>query len=224
LKNGRLFFCHSIDLNSNESIMKAKPIILAMGMLMAVPAWAEAPKDNAAVPAAASAPEAAAPAAEPSAVDASIRKMDANLDKMHQVLAQMKQAKDPAERQKLMGEYLNAQHDNMQLSHAYLGWTGPSPMGPRMGAMSMQRGMPGAGMNRAAPCLQSGPAAGMGPMGMQGMDMKGMGKGMGMKRMGMMKMMEDMGSKPDEGLMARIHDIDKRLDALQDMMNMMMRH
>jgi hypothetical protein len=84
-------------------------------------------------------------------------------------------------------------------------------MGPGMGMMGKNcdmdgmRGMGGMGM---------GPGMGMmGGMGGPGMGGMGMGPGMGM-----------MGGMRDEAMAARMQSMEKRLDALQEMMKMMMNH
>jgi hypothetical protein len=173
------------------------------------------------------------------AAPAQFQKMDKNLDKMHTLVGQMKDAKGPAERQKLMMEYMTAQHENMMLARDAMG------MGPGMGMGKMDGGMGGMGMMGKKDCDMDG-MRGMGGMGMgPGMgkkcdmakmgkrdcdcdDMRGMGmKGGGMGGMGMgsgMGMMGGMGGMKDDATAARIQSMEKRLDALQEMMKMMMNH
>jgi hypothetical protein len=55
-------------------------------------------------------------------------------------------------------------------------------------------------------------------MGMKGGGMGGMGMGSGMGMMG------GMGGMKDDATAARIQSLEKRLDALQEMMKMMMNH
>ena len=235
--------------------MKAKSIVIAIGMMLAVSAWADEPKADAAAPADTSAPVAMSmsmPMPADDAAPAQFQKMDKNLDKMHTLVGQMKDAKGPAERQKLMMEYMTAQHENMMLARDAMG------MGPGMGMGKMDGGMGGMGMMGKKDCDMDG-MRGMGGMdmmgkkdcdmdGMRGMggmgkkcdmakmgkrdcdcdDMHGMGmKGGGMGGMGMgsgMGMMGGMGGMKDDATAARIQSMEKRLDALQEMMKMMMNH
>jgi hypothetical protein len=220
--------------------MKAKSIVIAIGMMLAVSAWADEPKADAAAPADTSAPVAMSmPMPADDAAPAQFQKMDKNLDKMHTLVGQMKDAKGPAERQKLMMEYMTAQHENMMLARDAMG------MGPGMGMGKMDGGMGGMGMMGKKDCDMDG-MRGMGGMGMgPGMgkkcdmakmgkrdcdcdDMRGMGmKGGGMGGMGMgsgMGMMGGMGGMKDDATAARIQSMEKRLDALQEMMKMMMNH
>lgn len=180
--------------------MKAKSIVIAIGMMLVTSAWADTPNADAAAPADTSAPVAISapvatemPAAD--AVPAQFQKMDENLDKMHALVGQMKDAKDPAERQKVMTEYMTAQHENMMLARDAMGMGGP----------------------------------GMGMMGKKDCDRDGMrGRGEqdcdrdGIRGRGGMGMMDGMGGMHDEATTARFESLEKRLDALQEMMKMMM--
>jgi hypothetical protein len=179
--------------------MKAKSIVIAIGMMLVTSAWADAPNADAAAPADTSAPAAtsALVATEMPAADAAptkFQKMEENLDKMHALVGQMKDAKDPTERQKLMKEYMTAQHENMMLAHDAMGIGGP----------------------------------GMGMMGKKDCDRDGMrGRGEkdcdrdGMHGRGGMGMMGGMGGMHDEATTARFESLEKRLDAIQEMMKMM---
>ena len=112
--------------------------------------------------------------------------------------------------------------------------------GPGMGGMGMGPGMAMMGKN----CDMDG-MRGMGMMGGPGMGGMGMGPGMGkncdmdgMRGMGMMGGMGGpgmggmgmgpgmgmMGNMRDEAMAARMQSMEKRLDALQEMMKMMMNH
>ncbi|MGA9993271.1 MAG: hypothetical protein WBP86_13180 [Thiobacillaceae bacterium] len=239
--------------------MNLKPIVFAVSMLLAATAWADAPNADTnaapAAPAAASAPPdmpmsmpmpAEAPMPADDVAADSLQEMDANLDKMHQALAQMKETKDPAERKKLMQDYMSAQHDNMMLAHTKLGLGGAVMAGGGMGGM----GMGGMGMGRGmgmmgrkdcdmdhmrgmhkrheyCPCEEmkmddarerGGKGGGMGGMGRMGR-MGGMGGMGGMRGMGGMGMM---GGMKDDATAARLQSLEKRIDMLQDMMKMMM--
>jgi hypothetical protein len=277
--------------------MKARSIFVALSMMLAASAWADEPKTDAAAPADASAPmnmsapaDTAAPAAtELPAADAApgqYQKMDENLDRMHALVGQMKDATDPAARQKLMLEYMSAQHENMMLARAMGMAPGMMGMGPGMGIgpgmglaghhgggdkcdmarmgkrdrdfddmhgmgkmgkrdcdmddmhcqchrmdmgkmdrqdcdMDGMRGMRGMGMMGDG----MGMGHGMGMMGGPGMGMMGGGMGPGMGGMGMgrgMGMMGAMDGMRDEAMAARMQSLEKRLDALQEMMKMMM--
>ena len=118
--------------------MNLKPIVMAASMLLTTAAWADGPDADTTAPAAVDAPASMSmdmpmPAADASAD--SLQKMDANLDRMRDALAKMKDTQDPAERQKLMQDYMTAQHDNMMLAHTSLGLGGPGAgMGPGMGS------------------------------------------------------------------------------------------
>jgi hypothetical protein len=183
--------------------MKAKSIVIAIGMMLATSAWADAPNADAtspAAPAATSTPMATdIPAAD--AASTKLEKMDENLGRMHALVGQMKDAKDPAARQKLMMEYMTAQRENMMLTRDTMGMGGPS-----MGMMGGRKACDMDGMGKRD-CDMDG----MGMMGKRGC---GMGPRMGMMRGGMDGMR-------DEALAARIQSMEKRLDVLQDMMKMM---
>jgi hypothetical protein len=237
--------------------MKAKSIVIAISMMLTTSAWADAPNADAAAPASTSAPmdmtapaEASAPvAAELPAADAApaqFQKIDENLDRMHALVRQMKDAKDPAERHKLMTEYMTAQHENMMLVRDAMGMGGPGMgmMGKKDCDVDGMRGRGGMDMMGKKNC-DIDDMRGMGMMGgTRGMgkncdmdkmgkrdcdcdDMRGMGGmgGMGMRRgMGMMGggMGPGMRGMRDEATTARIESLEKRLDVLQEMMKMMM--
>lgn len=207
--------------------MKAESIAIAIGMMLAASAWAEAP--DASVPAAAVTSVAAAPETPAAGNTAEqFQKMDDNLDRMRALVGQMRDVDDATERQKLMREYMSAQHENMMLARDAMG------MGPGMG-MGMGPGMgmgmgPGMGKMDRDECdmdhmrAQRG-MAGMGKMDRDDCDMDHM---RGMRGMGMMGKkcdmdhMRGMGGMPDGSMMARMQSMEKRLDALQEMMKMMM--
>ena len=211
--------------------MKLKPIVIAASLLLTAAAWANGSNADTTAPAPVDAPPAMSmdmPMPMP-ADDASadtLQQMDANLDKMHQALAQMKDTKDPAERQKLMQDYMSAQHDNMMLARSKLGldMMGPGMAGGGMGGMDMG----GKGKKMDDPCARGDKGADKAG-GMDGMDMGGKGKkgcdmgGMGKKGCGMGGM-GGMGGMKDDATAARLQSLEKRLDMLQDMMRMMMGH
>jgi hypothetical protein len=227
--------------------MKVKSVVIAISMMLAASAWADESKADAAAPADTSAPmnmsapaDTAAPvAAEPpaaAAAPAQYQKMDENLDRMRTLVGQMKDAKSPTARQQLMMEYIAAQHENMMLAQTM-------GMGPRMG---MGPGMIMAGPRMVSKCDMAkmghrecdcdhmggmGMGPGMGMMGkncdmdgMRGMGMMGGMGGPGMGGMGMGPGMGMMGGMRDEAMAARMQSMERRLDALQEMMKMMMNH
>ena len=215
--------------------MKAKSIVIAIGMMLVTSAWADAPNADAAAPADTSAPAAtSAPiATEMPAADAAptkFQKMDENLDKMHALVGQMKDAKDPAERQKLMKEYMTAQHENMMLARDAMGMgMGGSGM-DMMGKKDCDRdGMGGRGEKDCDMDRMRGRGEkdcdrdGMHNRGKKDCDTNRMG-GRGEKHCDRdgMHGRGGMGGMHDEATTARFESLEKRLDALQEMMKMMM--
>jgi hypothetical protein len=213
-----------------ENIMKVKPLIFTMGMLLAASTWANG--TNAADQT--TAPAEAASAATAEAAPDQLQQMNANVDKMHDLIGQMQGTTDMAERQKLMMEYMMTQRENMMLGRDMMMAGGGMP---GMGMMNMH-GMAGPGMG------MGGPAMGMQMRHGQGgcmnkncrhagddddtdhcmSSMRGMKGGMpGMGMMGMRGMRPGMGmGMQDDAMSDRIDSLEKRLDALQDMMKMMM--
>ncbi len=183
--------------------------------MLATSAWADAPSADTAPPAAPAATSAPMAMEMPMA-DASVpklQKMDENLGKMHALVGQMKDAKDPAARQKLMMEYMTAQHENMMLARDAMGMG----MGPGMGMGMMDGSMGGMGMMGKKDREMGGMDSIMGKTGKRGCCMGGMDGGMGMSD----KNGCCMGGQHDEALSARIQSLEKRLDLLQEMMKIM---
>lgn len=177
--------------------MKVKSLLIALGMLLTASAWADGPKNDAAasinMPAINAAP-------------LPVQKMNENLDRMRDLIGRIQQAKDPAERRQLMMQYMSTQHENMRdLMGPGMAGGGMGMMG--MGMMDRLGGGPGPGMRMDEHCEQ-GDGHGHG-MGKDGHCEHGGAKG------GCM-----MGGR-DPALMDRLHNIEKRLDALQDMIKMM---
>ena len=199
--------------------MKAKSIAVAIGMMLATSVWADAPSADTTTPAA-PAPTSIPMAMEmpmPDAGATRLQKVDENLNKMHALVGQLKDATGSAERQKLMMEYMNAQHENMMLTMMLARDVMGMGMGPGMGMMGGKKSCEMDGMGKRG-CDREG-------MGMTGKRDCGMGsiEGMGMMgRMGGMGMMGGgMAGMRDEALAARVQSLEKRLDVLQDMMRMM---
>jgi len=181
--------------------MIAKPIVIALGILVSSLAWADSSKLDAPVTVTMPATEAA---------PMPVQKMNENLDRMRDLTGRMQQAKDPAERRQLMMDYMSAQRENMKDmmeqgmpagGMGMMGMMGKRAAGPvtdlSMGDHCEHGDAPGHGMNDH--CMQGGMNDHCVHGGKDGCKMGG----------------------HDEGLMSRLHNIEKRLDALQDMLNMM---
>jgi hypothetical protein len=117
--------------------MKAKSIAVAIGMMLATSAWADAPSADTTTPAAPAATPAPMTTEVPMADAGATRlqKRDEDLNKMNALVGQLKDATGPAERQKLMMEYMNVQHENMTLTIAFARDVMGMGMGPGMGMM-----------------------------------------------------------------------------------------
>jgi hypothetical protein len=108
--------------------------------------------------------------------------MQTQMQEMRALMERIRNTTDPAERQRLMAEHMQAMHDGMTM------------MGRMMGGGMM--GRQGGGAGAGPPCAQNDPECRMRQMqGEQGM----MGERMGMMQMMMQQMMDHMMAQGPEG-------------------------
>ncbi len=174
--------------------MKKFPLAaMLLGFTLAAPVAAVFAADPADAHHPDQAPGAAAPAAPPA--EQTVQRMKDNLKRMQTQLGAIEQAKDPAERSRLLGEHMQAMRENLYMARGMMqgNTMAPGMMGGGMMGQGMMGGMPGSGM--------------MGG-GMMDHHMKGGGH---------------MGAAGSGAVEGRIDQLEKRMDMMQMMMEQMAR-
>lgn len=179
----------------------------------------------AALPAARAADTSTGQSTTPAATDAppiAAMPMWSQMQRMQRDMAAIQATRDPAARRKLILKHINDMQGFMQMMNGMMVGQGMMGQGAMMGPMAGGPGMYGPGMYGQA--MQGGRAAMMGPEqrgpGMYGPGMYGQAMyGPGMYGQGIQRS----GAIPAPGYGARMRLMEQRLDAMQLMMDQMLR-